>query len=40
MKWLEAYFDTAFAATGGVKRLWEMILGLAMRGRLVAALEL
>lgn len=33
---LEQYFDVAFAAPDGVKRLRELILSLAMRGKLVA----
>lgn len=32
---LEQYFDTAFAAPGGMAKLRELILTLAMRGRLV-----
>ncbi|MBE9130246.1 restriction endonuclease subunit S, partial [Coleofasciculus sp. LEGE 07081] len=32
---LDKYFDTAFAAPDGVKRLRELILSLAMRGKLV-----
>ncbi|MGB7442257.1 MAG: hypothetical protein WA919_14415 [Coleofasciculaceae cyanobacterium] len=32
---LDQYFDTAFAAPDGVKRLRELILSLAMRGKLV-----
>jgi type I restriction enzyme S subunit len=33
---LEQHFDTAFAAPGGIKKLRELILTLAMQGRLVA----
>ena len=33
---LEKYFDVAFAAPNGVKRLRELILSLAMQGKLVA----
>ncbi len=33
---LEQHFDTAFAAPGGIKKLRELILILAMRGKLVA----
>jgi len=32
---LERYFDTAFSAPGGIKNLRELILALAMRGKLV-----
>ena len=32
---LERHFDTAFAAPDGIKRLRELILTLAMRGKLV-----
>ena len=32
---LEQYFDTAFAAPGGIARLRELILTLAMQGNLV-----
>jgi type I restriction enzyme S subunit len=32
---LEQHFDTAFAAPGGIARLRELILTLAMQGRLV-----
>jgi type I restriction enzyme S subunit len=32
---LERYFDTAFSAPGGIKKLRELILALAMRGKLV-----
>jgi type I restriction enzyme S subunit len=35
MELLEKYFETAFAAPDGVKRLRELILSLAMRGKLV-----
>ena len=35
MEFLDKYFDTAFAAPNGVKRLRELILSLAMRGKLV-----
>ncbi len=33
---LEQHFDTAFAAPGGIKKLRELILTLAMQGKLVA----
>ena len=33
---LEKYFDTAFAAPDGIKKLRELILTLAMQGKLVA----
>ncbi len=33
---LEQHFDTAFAAPGGIKKLRELILSLAMQGKLVA----
>jgi len=32
---LEKYFDVAFAATDGIKKLRELILSLAMQGKLV-----
>jgi type I restriction enzyme S subunit len=32
---LERCFDTAFTAPGGIKRLRELILTLAMQGKLV-----
>ena len=32
---LEQHFDTAFAAPDGIKKLRELILTLAMQGRLV-----
>lgn len=35
MEFLDKYFDTAFAAPNGVKRLRDLILSLAMRGKLV-----
>jgi type I restriction enzyme, S subunit len=35
MELLERYFDTAFAAPDGIKRLRELILTLAMQGKLV-----
>ncbi len=33
---LERHFDTAFAAPDGIKKLRELILTLAMQGKLVA----
>src|SRR5512139_2827346 len=35
MELLEQHFDTAFAAPGGIKKLRELILTLAMQGKLV-----
>ena len=32
---LERHLDTAFAATNGIKKLRELILTLAMQGRLI-----
>ncbi len=36
MVWLEQHFDTAFAAPEGIKKLRELILALAMQGKLVS----
>lgn len=35
MDWLEQHFDTAFAAPDGIKKLRELILTMAMQGKLV-----
>jgi type I restriction enzyme S subunit len=35
MRLLEQQFDTAFAAPDGIQKLWELILTLAMQGKLV-----